>query len=84
MASEEHVGEVNSNENEDEKKYSRKIEKTILDNFTNLVKPQEKIRIKSSVNLLRHLAQNESEENVRLSMFCITKSTKRVSFFIKF
>lgn len=78
MASEAHVEEVNSNENE--RKSTRKIEKTILDNFTNLVKPQEKIRVKSSVNLLRHLVQNENEENVRLNMLSLTKSTKLIPF----
>lgn len=78
MASEAHVEEVNSNENE--RKSTRKIEKTILDNFTNLVKPQEKIRVKSSVNLLRHLVHNENEENVRLNMLSLTKSTKLIPF----
>lgn len=78
MASEAHVEEVNSNENE--RKSTRKIEKTILDNFTNLIKPQEKIRVKSSVNLLRHLVHNENEENVRLNMLSLTKSTKLIPF----
>ncbi|XP_018562752.1 myb-binding protein 1A-like protein [Anoplophora glabripennis] len=60
MAADEHVEEVNSNENE---KSTRKIEKTILDNFSNLVKPQEKVRIRSSVNLIKYLVENEENAN---------------------
>ncbi|KAJ8985239.1 hypothetical protein NQ317_018268 [Molorchus minor] len=45
------------------KKSTRKIEKTILDNFSNIISQNEKLRIKSSVNLLRHLAENKNEGN---------------------
>lgn len=40
----------------------RKLNKTILDNFSNLVKPHEGVRIKSSVNLLRYLSESSLEK----------------------
>lgn len=41
---------------------NRKLNKTILDNFSNLIKPQEKIRIKSSLTLLKYLSENDAEK----------------------
>lgn len=40
----------------------RKLNKTILDNFSNLIKPHEGVRIKSSVNLLRYLSETSLEK----------------------
>lgn len=42
-------------------KSKRKLDKHILDNFTNLVKPNEGIRIKSSSNLLRYLSEHDEK-----------------------
>lgn len=50
----------NSVENTENSK--RKLNKTILDNFSNLVKPHEGVRIKGSVNLLRYLSENSLEK----------------------
>ncbi|KAJ8958482.1 hypothetical protein NQ318_002275 [Aromia moschata] len=48
---------------ENVEKPARKFEKTILDHFTNVNNENEKIRIKSSVNLLKYLSKNENAEN---------------------
>lgn len=47
----------NSSENS-----KRKLNKTILDNFSNLIKPHEGVRIKSSVNLLKYLSETSVEK----------------------
>ncbi|KAJ8931338.1 hypothetical protein NQ314_015747 [Rhamnusium bicolor] len=62
MADEQHV-EVVVSETERVEKPVRKLEKTVLDNFSNLVNPHEKVRVKSSINLLKHLVENQSAEN---------------------
>lgn len=38
----------------------RKLDKTVLDNFSNLLKPHDGTRIKSSINLLKYLSENDS------------------------
>lgn len=47
---------------ENTENHKRKLNKTILDNFSNLVKPNEGVRIKGSVNLLRYLSENSLEK----------------------
>lgn len=44
----------------------RKLDKTILDSFSNIIKPQEGVRLKNSLNLLRYLAETTNGEKVRL------------------
>lgn len=41
---------------------NRRINNTILDNFSNLVKPHEKIRMKSSLHLLKYLCEGDTEK----------------------
>lgn len=54
------VETYNSEENKENPR--RKLNKTVLDNFSNLVKPHEGVRIKSSVNLLKYLFENGSDK----------------------
>lgn len=56
--------EVATNEEhaEDNKISKRKLDKTVLDHFSNLLKPQENVRIKSSLILLRHLTTGGQEK----------------------
>lgn len=54
------VETANFEENKENSK--RKLNKTVLDNFSNLVKPHEGVRIKSSVNLLKYLSENENDK----------------------
>lgn len=56
--------EMDSEKTENSK---RKLNKTILDSFSNLVKPHEGVRIKNSVNLLRYLCESNNEK-VRISI----------------
>lgn len=44
------------------KSSDKRINKTILDNFSNLIKPHEGIRIKSSVHLLKYLCGGDFEK----------------------
>lgn len=50
----------------------RKIEKTVLDNFSSLIKPQEAVRVKGGTNILKYLLENNNTEKVRLlhTFFC--------------
>ncbi|KAG5894715.1 hypothetical protein JTB14_006135 [Gonioctena quinquepunctata] len=49
-------------------KEKRKLNKTVLDNFSSLTNPQEAVRLKSSVNLLKHLAGNDKNDELKYAL----------------
>lgn len=62
MSVDEHVVEEGVEDNNENKK----IRNTVLDNFRKLTHNKEKIRLKSSTALLKHIFDNKDTENVRL------------------
>ncbi|KRT81097.1 hypothetical protein AMK59_5926, partial [Oryctes borbonicus] len=60
MANEEHVVDENNAETNNENK---KIRDTVLDNFRRITHNNEKIRLKSSIALLKHIFDNKDTEN---------------------
>lgn len=47
----------------------RKVDKTILDNFSKLVNPHEHVRVKSGANIVKYLFENSESGSVSLSFF---------------
>lgn len=47
----------------------KKLQKTILDNFTKLTHNQQNVRVQSGMALIKHLAEKKSDvQNVRLCL----------------
>lgn len=53
----------------------RKVDKTILDNFSKLVNPHDHVRVKSGANIVKYLFENSETGSVslRLNSFTISR-----------
>lgn len=56
---------VSPSENDETAHEIKKLQPTILENFTKLTKDKDKFRIEAGFNLVKHF-RNESDEKVRL------------------
>ncbi|KAL1502634.1 hypothetical protein ABEB36_007748 [Hypothenemus hampei] len=54
--------------NENHENSKRKLEKTILDNFSKLVNKHENVRVKSASNLLKYLVENDDSEKGEIEL----------------